>query len=127
MEFYKPWLGIYESKSVDNNRGYDVTWANRRIGFCLNNFNEPAKTLSYSRRAIEIRKKLSHDIDIDRHVAVTLHNIGRCQTDLHNYDKALINLSQALQFKQKTTSNAVTDRDMAVILNYLFLDPCFYM
>ena len=38
LEFYKQLLNIYESKSLNTNREYDVAWANVQIGRCLIGF-----------------------------------------------------------------------------------------
>ena len=117
VEFYKQLLNIYESKSIDYNRDYDVAWTNHQIGGCLLELKEPAEALSYSQQALEIVENLSHEVDNDRDVANTLHNIGRCHIHLRNYDEALTNLNRALQIKQNTTLNADTDRDVAVTLH----------
>ena len=117
LEFYKQLLNIYESKSIDNNRDYEVALANHRIVACLLELNEPEEALSYSRRALEVEQKLSQDVDGDRDVAYRLHDIGRCHTDLHKYDDALTNLNRALEIFQNTTLNADTDRDVANTLH----------
>ena len=113
VEFYKQLLNIYESKSKDNNRDYDVAWANHQIGYCLLGLSEPAEALSYLRRALEIGENLPRSADRDRDVAYTFDQIGCCHIKLHNYDEALTNLNRALEIFQNTTLNADTDRDVA--------------
>ena len=114
VEFYKQLLNVYKIKSIDNNRDYDVAWANHQIGGCLLELKELEEALSYSQRALEIVENLSHDVSSDRDVANTLHTIGRCHIHLHNYDEALTNLNRALEIKQNTTLNVDTDLDVAV-------------
>ena len=88
VEFYKHLLNVYESKSIDKSGDYDVAWANHRIGYCLLKLNEPDLALSYLRRALEIEGNDGSPL-----VPITLHDIGWCHIDLHNYDEALTNLN----------------------------------
>ena len=117
LEFYKQLLAIYENKSKDITRDYNVETANFQIGFCLFKLNEQVKALEYSRRALEIRKRLTHDADTDRRVAMMLHSIGASYLRLHNCKEAIAYLNQALQIFQNTTQNANTDESLGMILN----------
>ena len=117
LEFYKQLLDIYERKSKDNKRDYDIAWANQEIGSCLFRLNEPAEALSFLQRALEIKENLLHDVNRDRNIATTLHNIGKCHIDLYDYNEALTNLNRALEIEQNTTQNADTDRGVAATLH----------
>ena len=119
LEFNKQLLDIFKNKSKDNNRDYDVAWANHQIGKCLFYTSDLVEALTYSRRALEIRKKLSRDVERDRDVADTLLNIGKCHSGLHNYNEALTYLNRALKIFQNTTlnANADADRDVAITLH----------
>ena len=121
VEFYKQLLDICESKSIDNNRDFDVAWTNYQIGNCIIELKKPAEALIYHRRALKIEKKLLHAADCEPAVARTLNSIGLCHMDLHNYDEALTNLNRALEIKQNTTLNADTDRSVAMTLNNIGL------
>ena len=117
VEFYKQFLNIYESKSIDHNGDYDVARTNHQIGWCLLELNEPAEALNYLQRALEIKENLLHDADSDRDAATTIHNIGVCHIRLHNYNEALTNLYRALEIRENTTLNAHTDREIANTLH----------
>ena len=117
VEFYKQLLSIYERKSVDYIRDYDVEWANHQVGYCLLELNEPGEALNYLQRVLEIRQNLSPDIDSDRAFALTVYAIGWCHIDLHNYDEALTTFIRALEIYQNTTRNVDTDRDVAKTLH----------
>ena len=119
LEFYKQLLDIYERKSIDISRDYDVAYANHQIAFCLLDLKKPAEALSYSRRALEIQKKLSRNVGRDLDVAETFHNIGYCHIELHNYDEALTNLNRALEIFYLRTLNANTDRSVAGALSHI--------
>ena len=121
VEFYKQLLDICDSKSIDNNRDFDVAFANSRIGICLIELNEPAKALIYHQRALEIKENLSHAADREPAVAGTLNNIALCHIDLHNYNEALTNLNRALEIEKNTTLNADTDWSVARTLNNIGL------
>ena len=122
VEFYKQLLHIYESKSTNTNRDYDVAWANYKIGHCLFKLKKPAEALSYSRQALEIEENLSQNVEGDRRtVANTLNNIGLCHIDLHSYDEALTNLNRALEIYQNATLNADANRNVANTLNNIGL------
>ena len=113
VEIYKQLLDIHKNKSINKSGGYDVAWANNRIGRCLLQLNEPDQALSYFRRCLEIEENRGSC----RLNPSAFHNIGMCHTDLHNYDEALTNLNRALEIKQNTTRNADTDRDVATTLH----------
>ena len=112
-EFYKQMLYIYESKSKNTNRDYDVAWASHQIGYCLLYANEPAQALSYLRRSLEIKENLSKGVERARDVVATLNNIGWCHIDLRNYNEALTILNRAIEIKQYPNQNAETDRHVA--------------
>ena len=63
-EFYKQLLNIYEYKSIENNRDYDVARPNYQIGHCLNKLNKPAEALMYLRRALEITEIYPTTLDV---------------------------------------------------------------
>ena len=113
VEFYKQLLDIHKNKSINKSGGYDVAWANNRIGRCLLQLNEPDQALSYFRLSLEIEENRGSC----RLNPSAFHDIGMCHTDLHNYDEALTNLNRALEIKQNTTLNADTDRDVASTLH----------
>ena len=122
VEFYKQLLNIYENKSINTNRDYDVAMANYEIGCCLIELNEPAEALNYSRRALEIEENLLQNDEKNRWIVANIHlNIGLCHKGLHNYDEALTHLNRALEIYQNATLNADADRDVASTLHYIGL------
>ena len=118
VEFYKQLLNVYESKSTDKSGDYDVAWANHIIGYCLLYLNEPDQALSYLRRALLEIEGNSGSCQL---IPATIHGIGMCHIDLHNYDEASTNLNRALEIRQNTTLNADADRDVATTLHTIGL------
>ena len=114
LEIYKQLLDIYESKSTDVNRDYNVFWVKHQIRHCLANFREKEEALSYLQRGLENQENLTHD---DKKVATTLTKIGWFHINLHNYQEALKNLNQALEIVQATTLDADTDDNIADTLD----------
>ena len=63
------------------------------------------------------KRRYSPSIDLDKNIAYALILISHCHIYLHNCDKALINLNQALEFREATTLNADKDDEIAWTLS----------
>ena len=66
---------------------------------------------------MQISERISFDVDSDRDVSITLHQLGRCLMEMNKLDEAKQCLDRSLQIKQRISSDVDSDRQVSNTLH----------
>ena len=112
---------VYED---DQNNDASTCEMLRVMGECFLNLKQPSEAQIQFEKLLEIKERISMDVNVDKGYAEVLHKMGQCLLDQNKLEQAIKHLTKSRSITEQLSPDVANDLDFAEIC--FLVGQCYF-